>query len=82
MRKHLAILLALVVASAGMITWAHGTVNTAGNDIEIRETVIYGDNTAVEGLEVGFNTKYMDNFYWDTTLWPGTDQKPVTEGRY
>ncbi|MBR7148005.1 MAG: hypothetical protein IKD13_04155 [Firmicutes bacterium] len=82
MRKHLAILLALVVASAGMITWAHGTVNAAGNDIEIRETVIYGDNTAVEGLEVGFNTKYMDNFYWDTTFWPGTDQKPVTEGRY
>ncbi|MBQ8589022.1 MAG: hypothetical protein IJ486_01005 [Firmicutes bacterium] len=82
MRRDFAIMLALLIAAVGVVPWAHGTVNEAKDQVEIRETILYGDSFWAEGLEVGFNSKLKDQIFWDTTFWPGTDRVEETEYRY
>ena len=68
MRRDFAIMLALLIAAVGVVPWAHGTVNEAKDQVEIRETILYGDSFWAEGLEVGFNSKFKDQIFWDTTF--------------
>ena len=82
MRRDFAIMLALLIAAVGVVPWAHGTVNEAKDQVEIRETILYGDSFWAEGLEVGFNSKFKDQIFWDTTFWPGTDKKAETKFSY
>ncbi len=66
MRKALAILLVLVILSAGCIITAHAIVNIQRDRVVITENVIYGDKMAAEGLNIERKAQWDERLHWTT----------------
>lgn len=77
MKKSLILILLLLVLSAVGIGYAHSTVNSFKDDVELAETTLVGDISAAEGLSINLRSHYQNHLFWDTTLLPG--QLPTTE---
>jgi hypothetical protein len=77
MQKSLILILLLLVLSAVGICYAHSSVNSAKDAVELTETTLIGDVSAAKGLSVNLRSHYQNHLFWDTTLLPG--QLPTTE---
>lgn len=75
MRRDLVIITVLLIAAVGGLVWAHGEIGQAKNDIVIKETVLYGDASLTDGMELTMNSKMDEYLYWSTVFWPGTGRK-------
>ena len=80
MRKILCLLLALLILSVGSLTFAFHSVNNTADQVELKETVLYGDKSKAEGLTVRSQNNYRDRCHWDTTYVIGA--QPVADTAY
>lgn len=71
MRKSLTALLVLCALSLGGITAVHAVLLPRRDQVEVTETVIYGDPAAAEGVRLTAHTRYGDHLRWETSVTPG-----------
>ena len=74
MKKTIFVLLALVIIAAGGIAFAHIQIQALGDDVTIKETVLFGDKKAVEGITVTTNANYENSpMKWRTAYTVGSE---------
>ncbi|MBR3786122.1 MAG: hypothetical protein IKJ77_06940 [Firmicutes bacterium] len=72
MKKTIFVMLALVIVAACGVGIAANWVHGFGDDVTIKETVLFGDKSAAEGITIITRTKYRDDLslrnelYWET----------------
>ena len=67
MKKSILFILLLIV-SIGSVSDLASTIYKEHNDVTFEETVIYGDSSVTEGLNVLRKSRYLENIYWDTSV--------------
>ena len=67
MKKSILFILLLIV-SIGSVSVLASTIYKEHNDVTFEETVIYGDSSVTEGLNVLRKSRYLENIYWDTSV--------------
>lgn len=85
MRKSLWVTMLLVVVSISLAVTGFVRLDQTGEEIEIEETVLFGDKAALDGLAVDYHLYDPINggyLYWDTTYRPNADELPVTMFTY
>jgi len=82
MRKLLCLLLALLLLSVGSITFAFRSVSDTADQVELTETVVYGDKKRAEGLTVRNQSQYINRLHWDTTCLIGEENITDTAYRF
>lgn len=85
MRKSLWITVILALSSVSLAVTGFIRVDRTGDQIEIEETVLFGDKAALDGLAVDhhlYDQVGGGYLYWDTAYRPGTDGLADTEFVY
>lgn len=82
MRRALALLLVLTLLGAAGLAYAHHAVGASAEAVEMRETVLCGDNTAARGIRAHMPVYSGWHLFWDTELETASDGAPVTAFRY
>ena len=83
MKKNLTRLGAVFCLSLAVLVCAHLALGWTEDKVEIRETVLAGDRSAAQGLEIACSV-YDDSHHlrWDATLTLGGDIAPETEFQF
>ena len=83
MKKNLTRLGAVLCLSLAVLVCAHLALGWTEDKVEIRETVLAGDRSAAQGLEIACSV-YDDSHHlrWDATLTLGGDIAPETEFQF
>lgn len=79
MRKALVLFALLLVCGAGGVTYAALSIHPARDQVELTESVLYGDAAAAEGLVVESKAHYSNRLFWDTTHVVGAEPDSWTE---
>lgn len=67
MRKYVILTLMLFILSGGVLIFAHSSINSQKDDITVTETVLIGDRTKAEGIELAVEVQSgHHNMYWTT----------------
>lgn len=67
MKKSLCLFLALLVLGSVCIVSAHSVINEKRDQVELTESVVYGDPAAAEGLVLDLHVTCNRRLFWDTT---------------
>lgn len=78
MRKAVLFFAVFFIAAAGVICYADASLLKEKDNVQITETVLYGDKAAVEGVTVERNIKYDRYMHWNTTYTAGAQPKQNT----
>ena len=68
MRKALALLLTLVILLTGGMVWAARAIGAPKEDLTFRETTLYGDRAAADGLKLTLFQHYQRHLLWESRL--------------
>ena len=79
MKKVLALIAVLLIASVGIFCAVGATVNKDKDTVVITENILYGDKSAAEGITIKNQTRYDRHLFWDTTYTIGEPAKYDTE---
>lgn len=82
MKRAVALLLTLTLLGAAGLVYAHRVVSASAEAVEVRETVLYGDRAAAEGVEVFFPTESHVHLFWETGLRVGAENVTETAFRF
>lgn len=85
MKRYLIGFSLLLCFAAGLLVWTSVSVNSRRDQVEVRETVIYGDRSAARGLTVGFRSASFSGqrLRWNTVFTLGEGElRPETEFAY
>ena len=85
MRKSIGITILLVVLCTCLSVMGFVRMNETGEQIQIEETVIVGDNSILDGLKVTqhlYDQGGQGYLYWDTVYRPGTEPSVKTDFTY
>ena len=80
MRKSLALFLVLLVFAIGGTCYVSASLLKEKDNVQITETVVWGDKSAVEGVTVERNVKYDRYIRWNTTYVVG--EEPACDTLY
>lgn len=80
MRKSFALFLVLLVFVIGGTCYVSASLLREKDNVQITETVIYGDKSFVEGVTIERNVKYDNHMRWNTTYVIG--EEPSCETVY
>ncbi|MBQ8279222.1 MAG: hypothetical protein IJZ23_05220 [Roseburia sp.] len=80
MRKSFALFMVLVVFAIGGTCLVNATLLEEKDNVQITETVVYGDKSVVEGVTIERNIKYNQFMHWNTTYVVG--EEPSCETVY
>lgn len=75
MRKSLALFLVLLVCVIGGTCYVSADLLKEKDNVQLKETVVWGDKSAVEGVTVERNVKYDRHIRWNTTYVAGKEPK-------
>lgn len=75
MKKALVLTIALIILSISGMAFAFADINAARDQVVLTKNVKYGDDSAVEKLEVHVRTHYDYHLFWDTVY--QTDKESV-----
>lgn len=81
MKRAVALLLSLTALGAAGLVYAHRVVSASAEAVEVSETVLYGDRTVAEGVEVHFPMESRMHLFWNTTLRVGAENETETSFR-
>ena len=73
MRKSLALFIVLLVFAIGGTCYVSASLVKEKDNVQIMETVVLGDKSAVEGVTVKRNVKYDRYMRWNTTYVVGEE---------
>lgn len=79
MRKSLGALVLILVLFVSLTAVSYAEVNREGTEVEIKETVLYGEKSAAEGIEIGIPVSCNSRMFWDTDYTVGENSKTETE---
>jgi len=82
MRKATITMLLLLFISIGGVCVAAAGVHAPHDQVLLTENIIYGDPSAVNGLEVQAHVTWDDHLFWDTTLLTGAQNSVETDFRF
>jgi len=80
MKKTYVFLLILLVLAVGSVGVIGSIVNGQKDDVTIRESVVYGDKSAAEGITIVNQTHMRHHLFWETTYHVG--EKTLCETDY
>jgi len=80
MRKILCLLLSLLLLSLGCMVFVFSSINSTRDAVSLRETTLFGDLSAAEGLTVRSYNSYLSRLHWATTHVIG--KTPITDTAY
>jgi len=75
MRKSLALFMVLLVVAIGGTCYVSASLLKEKDNVQITETVVLGDKSAVEGVTIERNVKYDRYMRWNTTYVVGKESK-------
>lgn len=81
MKKSIFLIL-LLTLSIGSVSVFASSVYKEHNNVTFEETVLYGDSSVMDGLNISINTHYLENVYWNTSLHFGESIKSDTQYRF
>ena len=64
MKSALALLLALVVAFGGLLSWTNAQLQQQGTDVTVSATTLAGDPAAVADVQVTSYVEYQNHLFW------------------
>lgn len=67
MKKSILFIL-LFILSIGSTSVLAATIYKEHNDVTFEETVLYGDSSVTEGLNILRKSRYLEHSYWDTSV--------------
>ena len=79
MKKVLALVAVLLIASVGIFCAVGAAVNKDKDTVVITENILYGDKSAAEGITIKNQSRYDRHLFWDTTYTIGEPAKCDTE---
>lgn len=79
MKKIYAVVLALALLSGSILAAAAATVNAERDQVKITENILYGDQSAAEGLEITTTNHMGYKLYWETDYTIGASSSPHTD---
>lgn len=82
MRRAIALLLVLTLLSGAGLACAHRAVDGTREAVEMRETALYGDRAAAEGMRLRVPVYSGGYLFWDTVLETGADGGARTAFRF
>ncbi|MDF3001071.1 MAG: hypothetical protein K0Q48_1190 [Bacillota bacterium] len=82
MKKSMILSIVLLALSTGIFHYAFGFVSEGKDAISVKETVLYGDRCAAEGVTVMNQTHYGYHMFWNTTYRMGSDLSVESDYRY
>lgn len=80
MRKSLVVFAVFFLFAIGVICYADTSLLNEKDNVQITETILYGEKAAVEGVTIERNTKYDRYMRWNTTYTAG--EKPECNTDY
>lgn len=66
MKRSIIITVLLLILTAGIAIGASWQVNGTADDVEVSETVLYGDKSAAEGISLTFHATWGNHLFWNT----------------
>lgn len=82
MKKSMVLTIVLLALSIGVFPYANGWVSEGKEAISVKETVLYGDRSAAEGVTVMNHTHCDYHMFWNTTYQVGPDLSVESDYRY
>ncbi len=79
MRKSLIVIILLFILAAASLGYIHEFVDKDKDTITFKETVLYGDKLAAEGIVVNLNLHCNNHLFWDTTYLVGEEPAVSTD---
>lgn len=79
MKKVLALMAVLLIASVGIFCAVGAAVNEDKDTVVITENILYGDKSAAEGITIKNQNRYGRHLFWDTTYTIGEAAEYDTE---
>jgi len=79
MKKVLALMAVLLIASVGIFCAVGAAVNENKDTVVTTENILYGDKSAAEGITIKNQSRYDRHLFWDTTYTIGEPAECNTE---
>ena len=82
MKKSFVLLLTLILFISGTACYAQNEILKEKDQVNFKETVLYGDKAVVDGVTVEMKNEYSSNLFWDSTYVIGATPKEETDYRF